>query len=1043
MSDLVFLPWARRGFARAITATNATADRTNAAVTFAVTLATDVAGAIPMPARLLGPGDVVGIDLSQILKTDPPPSSFDFETNYLASIEFKAPDLPWMFTPWTHDHQRLEPWIALIVIEKGDDEPLKSDPTRPLPYVNIASAADLPNLTQSWAWAHVQVSGAADQAAARALLESTPAACLSRLICPRRLNNRKAYVACVVPAFDVGRKAGLGLPLAAADLAGPESLRFAWSAGGANEPFDLPVYYSWEFGTGAGGDFEALVLGLQRPSVATLQSTSPLGRRPINVVPPPSWPAVPSDPPPAFFDGALQPIGTGAAPMEALPTFTPRLIDALNATVPGPADSGDLDLPLPPPLYGRWHAARSAMPEPSDTKAWVRTLNLDPGLRAAAGLGAQIVQEQQESLIAAAWRQVGEIERANQLLRQGQLARSASVVLYTNHFAEMAAATLLPLAAPVAARVADRWSPMAEANQAPKETLATHVRAHAVSSVVLSAQFRRATRARGPLARRFGRAGAWTAGVIRRWNDGVIAPDRGRAQPPGTVTIDDTTQPAGDRPRVCQLDPSRLASTRGLAYGAAEAVAGRVSTFAQSLPAALAAVEPYPELFAIVTQFSRTVNLLQRALADPRVNWRTALEALRELLQMRSAMASALAGAHLDPVTAADVRAQVGVLLRWAAETFFAAATTAESLELQRRFLLDLALIDAQADMPPCPLRRPPPPPLDLEHIAAVLLTRLDPAQTITARVKSRIGMGGRVFAFHTRAEGDDLEPVMAAPRFDLPMYKPLVELSPHFLLPGLGGVARNSIGLLQSNRRFIEAFMAGLNHEMASELLWREFPTDQRGTYFRFFWDGGLAGQPPPDVDDLSEWAHPLGENQPAATAANPAVLVVRGDLPRRFPRVLIYLQRATWTGAGDAAHRSLDAETVQPAFSGTLPTDLTFLGFPSLEASTLIGSDDPDAAAPGYFIVLQEPMGELRFGLNETAAEAPEGNWRDLSWPDVALTNRHIDLAGTAPAAPADAHGVAFGPTSDAAQMAYILLQRPVRLAIHASDLLLGGAP
>lgn len=113
--------------------------------------------------------------------------------------------------------------------------------------------------------------------------------------------------------------------------------------------------------------------------------------------------------------------------------------------------------------------------------------------------------------MAAAWRQVGEIERANQLLRQGQLARSASVALYTNRFASMASATLLHLAAPVAARVADRWSPAAEAQKAPKETLAAHVRASAVARIVLSAQFRRATRARGPLARRFGGAGMWRA----------------------------------------------------------------------------------------------------------------------------------------------------------------------------------------------------------------------------------------------------------------------------------------------------------------------------------------------------------------------------------------------------------------------------------------------------------------------------------------------------------------------------------------------------
>ena len=38
---------------------------------------------------------------------------------------------------------------------------------------------------------------------------------------------------------------------------------------------------------------------------------------------------------------------------------------------------------------------------------------------------------------------------------------------------------------------------------------------------------------------------------------------------------------------------------------------------------------------------------------------------------------------------------------------------------------------------------------------------------------------------------------------------------------------------------------MVGLNHEFARELLWREFPTDQRGSYFRQFWDPSEVHQP------------------------------------------------------------------------------------------------------------------------------------------------------------------------------------------------------
>src|SRR4029450_6614293 len=84
--------------------------------------------------------------------------------------------------------------------------------------------------------------------------------------------------------------------------------------------------------------------------------------------------------------------------------FTDRLQALCNgATAP--------DLVLSPPLYGRWHAAVSTVE--GGSPAWLRRLNLDPRYRAVAALGTRIVQEHQEDLMAAAWRQVGGIEAGN------------------------------------------------------------------------------------------------------------------------------------------------------------------------------------------------------------------------------------------------------------------------------------------------------------------------------------------------------------------------------------------------------------------------------------------------------------------------------------------------------------------------------------------------------------------------------------------------------------------------------------------------------
>ena len=103
----------------------------------------------------------------------------------------------------------------------------------------------------------------------------------------------------------------------------------------------------------------------------------------------------------------------------------------------------------------------------------------------------------------------------------------------------------------------------------------------------------------------------------------------------------------------------------------------------------------------------------------------------------------------------------------------------------------------------------------------------------------------------------DPLAPVATGLEFPDPMYDGLREVAPELLLPGLQNVEADSVALLETSPRVIEAYMVGLNHEMNRELLWREFPADLTGTPFRQFWDvRGQRGDPetlkdiPPLVD-------------------------------------------------------------------------------------------------------------------------------------------------------------------------------------------------
>jgi hypothetical protein len=123
---------------------------------------------------------------------------------------------------------------------------------------------------------------------------------------------------------------------------------------------------------------------------------------------------------------------------------------------------------------------------------------------------------------------------------------------------------------------------------------------------------------------------------------------------------------------------------------------------------------------------------------------------------------------------------------------------------------------------------------LNLAVIATTTLETLRPDRTIPAWTLLHVAIPLRI----RQKMVEDFGEVMVYPEIDLPMYEPLKKISSELFVPNLHLIPVNSITLLETNQKFIEAYMVGLNHEIASELLWREYPTDQRGSYFRQFWD-------------------------------------------------------------------------------------------------------------------------------------------------------------------------------------------------------------
>jgi len=199
-----YLSVLRRGLAAMIRPGTAAADPR---IGVPVSLSTGGSPAAVPRLALRGPSDVAGFDVAAVRRTWPAVGADNTEPNYFALLEVTDPDLPWRYTPDATDGDRLLPWLCLIVLEGGEIAgQTTGGPGRPLSAVTVTGADALPDLSQSWAWAHAQILGAPgapttdfDPASVAALLEQAPSRLSARLLCPRQLHPQTGYHAFLVP----------------------------------------------------------------------------------------------------------------------------------------------------------------------------------------------------------------------------------------------------------------------------------------------------------------------------------------------------------------------------------------------------------------------------------------------------------------------------------------------------------------------------------------------------------------------------------------------------------------------------------------------------------------------------------------------------------------------------------------------------------------------------------------------------------------------------------------------------------------------------
>ncbi len=1057
--------------------------------------------------HLVGPGEVTGIQERAIVKEEPRNGITNFEPNFLPYIEFYDEDFPWRYTPATPDAAtpgRLRPWLTLIVLEETEFEKLTGGDFL-LPAIGLRGDLQslFPKKDQTWAWAHVHVNqqllddlepdhddlSFADQvaedldrgnAAAVALydlVKQNPNGASSRILCPRKLKPNTAYHAFLVPAFEQGRMAGLGRT--AEEIASIDVQKCAWDPNGVRLLGNtFPYYHTWYFRTGEQLDFEYLVRIIEPRDLVKIAPE--IGRRPIDLQD--SGYLLDYEGGTADnggfveLEGALQlPSATRDDFLDTADAKKAEYITQLQHIInlsddwkedPFPTSYAQLkeqifteeneqvldDPIVTAPLYGQWHlGVERTNFDVLDTanfnqkENWFHQLNLDPRNRVAAGFGTNTIKQDQDNLVDRAWDQVGRVMEAIRQLRQGQFSLKASEKLYEKNLVLPAdPIRLIGFTANIHDRLLQQTAVEDEDASIERDnvTVRQHLDNFSMPRAILTRDFTKFARPNGPLLKRsfFGRSTAFQG-----------SSDESESSPAVESSV------AGDL------------------------------IFLRS------------QVFARPTLFSHGILYSQENLSNLMETF-VAAEAITDT------SGDGFNGSAWPGGITKRIIAEIIGFDDEDADANNSGLTTSDNTG-NLTFALDNLnavhfVLPPQQSEAVSTLGNE-----ELKRVCDDICEKLNPRQTVRNRVLAGVDLRlkqsqseeiiPRSLNSH-RVDGvvktEKLVEPIAYPEFSDSTYLSLREISPDLLLPGLNKIPQNTFSFVETNRVFIESYMVGLNHEMARELLWREFPTDQRGSYFRKFWesiDNPHVSEDELDIKPIHLWGtagnpsslgrnHPKGEEQ-----FERLVFVVRGELLKKFPNTLIYLQGAKEDENGN---RTLDrnSDPIFPVFQAKADPDITFLGFNmsaeqvlGQESKTLAdGSPDPKDNGLGCYIVVRERPGEPRFGLDLPAGDEHDsfltdvGEWNDLDWSHLAVSDgQYIDLnalccqpggdplAGLNVSSPKDVHNNEglkkpveamdepheAGRTEEkmvwaknSAHMAGVFLQLPFMVAIHASEMI-----
>lgn len=977
-----------------------------------------VNGSISIPRinfSLLGPGDIVGINADMVVRTEPRDGISNFEPNYLAYIEFYDEDFPWRYTPAAADHRKLRPWVSLLVLKENEFEDTKRQ--KPLRSIKVLDANALQPHDEIHLWAHVHTNLPHTEnvfeenlEAFREELKTDPDGVYSRVMCPRKLDPNVMYHAFLVPSFETGRLAGLER-----DPSGVMAQQASWGMG---SDLEFPVYYRWHFRTGANFDFESLVK-LIEPRVMDQR----VGSRPMDCSAPGYFRAdseqeIPApNPKTVLLEGAV--MAPTAVSTQIIPNEYQTEIGKLINLNRGQEENREEDPIVTLPFYGMYHAMRKDLSKPGEkvvpvfdpnSDSWYNDLNRDPRNRVPAGFGVQAVQDDQEKLMDQAWKQLNDVLEANRKMQLALLMAQTMERGYAKNILPQPKENVLSFSRSLSSKILSGGTTVKKA-----------INLGRIPDAVMMPGFKKLIRQNSSVARSLEKQALAPSFSI-------LLQSTNRAGGLTAASVDKFTGLPSLNGVLRVTEPPRLENVQ--VWSLQSNLDQEAIFYQKSYQGGLPEISTWDKLMN-----KDLVKAVNESKAAPPVVGPTILK--------RTSAASWL---KMNPATLkVDPKAAIKPIDLVKDKGFVANPG-------YKKAFTEYDLIYSFRDVPTTA------PSTDIAKLAIDSLQTFKPLHAYKKLLDARVS-----WSAGTRRPNVDADflPAMAYPDFPAPAYKFLVDRDKELLLPNLHLIQPNTFSLLKTNQKFIESYLVGLNFEMGRELLWREYPTDMRGSYFRQFWDvkGFVSPDSTPtdaeslkDIAPIHKWKKtaPLGSNNSRDKEGDSEqlVFVIRGELLKKFPNTVIYAQKAfkkdgKWEITKDLNETQFKKEVRFPIYQAELPPDIKLLGFDLTidEAAGNTAMADFPGNKEGWFFMIAEVPGEPRFGMDiKFDPVIPDKfTWSDLSWENFGTEPMPFVTVKRSPNTKDSVatRGI-WNNQSASADMASILIQRPVMVAVHATEML-----